>query len=94
MESELGEKFEHKILCELTNRQKILYYKIEQKLSLENLFQLQKSKEKVKNLMNLVMQFWKVCNHPDLFERKFVKTSFMFHEDYLYPNHYFFDLKA
>ncbi len=28
------------------------------------------SKSKVENLMNLVMQFRKVCNHPELFERR------------------------
>lgn len=31
-----------------------------------------------KNLMNLVMQFRKVCNHPDLFERADVISPFMF----------------
>lgn len=28
--------------------------------------------------MNLVMQFRKVCNHPDLFERRMGKIPFMF----------------
>ena len=32
---------------------------------------LASSKAKVENLMNLVMQFRKVCNHPDLFEGRF-----------------------
>jgi len=31
-----------------------------------------------KNLMNLVMQFRKVCNHPDLFERADVVSPFLF----------------
>ena len=31
-----------------------------------------------KNLMNLVMQFRKVCNHPDLFERADVVSPYMF----------------
>lgn len=31
-----------------------------------------------KNLMNLVMQFRKVCNHPDLFERADVVSPFVF----------------
>jgi SNF2 family DNA or RNA helicase len=30
------------------------------------------------NLMNLVMQFRKVCNHPDLFERQEPKTPLLF----------------
>lgn len=36
------------------------------------------SKLKVENLMNLVMQFRKVCNHPELFERRTVKSPFLF----------------
>jgi len=38
---------------------------------------LASSKAKVENLMNLVMQFRKVCNHPDLFERRMGKTPFV-----------------
>lgn len=41
--------------------------------------------------MNLVMQFRKVCNHPDLFERKFVRTSMYFNEHFIYQNMLFFD---
>ena len=36
------------------------------------------SKAKVENLMNLVMQFRKVCNHPELFERRLCKSPFYF----------------
>jgi DNA helicase INO80 len=32
----------------------------------------------MENLMNLVMQFRKVCNHPDLFERRMGKSPFLF----------------
>jgi len=32
----------------------------------------------MENLMNLVMQFRKVCNHPDLFERRIGKIPFTF----------------
>ena len=32
----------------------------------------------MENLMNLVMQFRKVCNHPDLFERRLGKIPFVF----------------
>jgi DNA helicase INO80 len=35
------------------------------------------SKLKVENLMNLVMQFRKVCNHPELFERRTVKSPLL-----------------
>lgn len=36
------------------------------------------SKAKVENLMNLVMQLRKVCNHPELFERRPPLSPFMF----------------
>lgn len=34
--------------------------------------------EEVESLMNVVMQFRKVCNHPDLFERADTKSAFSF----------------
>jgi DNA helicase INO80 len=36
------------------------------------------SKAKVENLMNLVMQFRKICNHPELFERKPYRSPYHF----------------
>lgn len=36
------------------------------------------NKKKLENLMNLVMQFRKVCNHPDLFERRVGRTPYVF----------------
>ena len=36
------------------------------------------SKAKVDNLMNLVMQFRKICNHPELFERKLYRSPYLF----------------
>jgi SNF2 family DNA or RNA helicase len=32
----------------------------------------------MENLMNLIMQFRKVCNHPELFDRRLGKTPFFF----------------
>jgi DNA helicase INO80 len=32
----------------------------------------------MENLMNLVMQFRKVCNHPELFERRVGRIPFSF----------------
>lgn len=32
----------------------------------------------MENLMNLVMQFRKVCNHPELFERRVGRIPFQF----------------
>lgn len=42
------------------------------------------SKAKVESLMNLVMQFRKVCNHPELFERRPCRSPFFFHGFYYY----------
>ena len=36
------------------------------------------SKTKVENLMNLVMQLRKVCNHPELFQRRQSQSPFVF----------------
>lgn len=46
-----------------------MYRNIKQKIPLMNHIS-GSSKTKVKNLMNLVMQFRKVCNHPEIFQRK------------------------
>ena len=42
------------------------------------------SKAKVESLMNLVMQFRKVCNHPELFERRPCRSPFTFQQFYYY----------
>ncbi len=79
VENEIGPKIEYEILCEMTERQKILYNSIKKKLSnISDLFTSVDSKLKVENLMNLVMQFRKVCNHPELFERNLGKVPFIF----------------
>ena len=78
VEKEIGQKHEFEIMCKLTPRQQCLYEKVRSKICLSDFFALQENKEKAKNLMNLVMQFRKVCNHPDLFERKIVKSGFVF----------------
>ena len=65
VENEIGPKTEYEILCDMTERQKILYNSIKEKLTnISDLFSSGDSKVKVENLMNLVMQFRKVCNHP------------------------------
>ena len=46
------------------------------------------NKLKVENLMNLVMQFRKVCNHPELFERRTVKSPY-----FMKQNQYQKDIK-
>jgi len=56
----------------------MLYSRIKSKISAADLFQLASSKAKMENLMNLVMQFRKVCNHPNLFESRIGKIPFTF----------------
>lgn len=77
VESEIGKKTEKEYFCELTHRQKVLYDRIRRKLNISELFSMTDSKAKVENLMNLMMQFRKVCNHPDLFERRPEHTPVM-----------------
>lgn len=81
VENEIGPKVEYEILCSMTERQKTLYNSIKEKLSnLSDLFTSVDSKVKVENLMNLVMQFRKVCNHPEIFERNLGKVPFIFRD--------------
>ena len=42
---------------------------------------------KVENLMNLVMQLRKVCNHPELFERRPARSPYSFQELTFYTGH-------
>ena len=79
VENEIGQKTEYEISCKMTERQKLLYNSIKRKLkNISDLFNSVDSKIKVENLMNLVMQFRKVCNHPELFERHFGKVPLVF----------------
>jgi len=79
VENEIGQKTEFEISCRMTERQKLLYNSIRKKLkNISDLFNSVDSKIKVENLMNLVMQFRKVCNHPELFERHFGKVPLIF----------------
>ena len=68
----------------MTKRQKLLYESIKDKLNIKELFKMFESKSKVENLMNLVMQLRKVCNHPELFERRPARSPFLFQEQYYY----------
>ena len=43
---------------------------------MQDFFMMLDNKLKVENLMNLVMQFRKVCNHPELIERRNVKSPY------------------
>ncbi|KAJ2676319.1 putative DNA helicase ino80 [Coemansia sp. RSA 1085] len=84
VQHELGEKIEHLVPCDLTQRQKAMYRGLMSKISLTELLQhLQNGAGKgskdddTSNLMNLVMQFRKVCSHPELFERAEVDSPYV-----------------
>ncbi|CAG8482090.1 8992_t:CDS:10 [Paraglomus brasilianum] len=81
VQNELGDKIEIEVPCELTARQRMLYRGLRAKISVTELLEKATSlneNESVDSLMNLVMQFRKVCNHPELFERADVVAPFSF----------------
>ncbi|XP_052767691.1 chromatin-remodeling ATPase INO80-like [Mya arenaria] len=81
VENELGDKIEILVYCPLTSRQRLLYQGIKNKISIEDLLNTAMSNSSqaqstANSLMNLVMQFRKVCNHPELFERQEIRSGF------------------
>ncbi|XP_047347049.1 chromatin-remodeling ATPase INO80 isoform X1 [Vespa velutina] len=84
VENELSDKIEVMVYCPLTTRQKLLYSALKKKIRIEDLLHYTvgggdttpNDKNFTSNLMNLVMQFRKVCNHPELFERRDAKSPF------------------
>ncbi|KAJ0172326.1 hypothetical protein K1T71_012299 [Dendrolimus kikuchii] len=94
VENELSDKIEIMVHCPLTIRQKLLYIALKKKIKIEELLHYSVGGESghnvdknfTSNLMNLVMQFRKVCNHPELFERRDVKSPFTMQiDDYHIP---------
>ncbi|KAI9202102.1 SNF2 family N-terminal domain-containing protein [Polychytrium aggregatum] len=84
VENELAEKLEVEVICYLSPRQRHIYRGLKEKISVADL--LEKVQLEAANsapgsvsgsLMNLVMQFRKVCNHPELFERADVESPFV-----------------
>ena len=71
VQKELGDKIEEDVFCDLTYRQRAYYTNLRNKISLLDLIEKAAvgDDQDTATLMNLVMQFRKVCNHPDLFER-------------------------
>ncbi|KOS13902.1 ino80-atpase with chromatin remodeling and helicase activity [Malassezia pachydermatis] len=76
VQNELGEKIEIDVFCELSARQKMLYQNLRSHVSVAELVDKAATNDEsgLKSLMNLVMQFRKVCNHPELFERADVRA--------------------
>ncbi|KAK3676424.1 putative DNA helicase ino80 [Recurvomyces mirabilis] len=76
VQKELGDKIEEDVFCDLTYRQRAYYTNLRNKISILDLIEKAAvgDDQDTATLMNLVMQFRKVCNHPDLFERAEIKS--------------------
>ena len=80
VQKELGDKVEEDVFCDLTYRQRAYYMNLRNKISIMDLIEKASigNDQDTATLMNLVMQFRKVCNHPDLFERADVMSPVSF----------------
>jgi DNA helicase INO80 len=78
VQKELGDKVEKDIFCDLTYRQRAYYSNLRSRISIMDLIEKATlgDDQDTATLMNLVMQFRKVCNHPDLFERADTASPF------------------
>ncbi|KAI0735329.1 SNF2 family N-terminal domain-containing protein [Earliella scabrosa] len=83
VQNELSDKIEKDIYVELSARQRGLYKALLANVSVQDLLEKAANlgdADSARSLMNLVMQFRKVCNHPELFERADVVAPFSFSE--------------
>ncbi len=83
VQNELGDKIEIDLYCDMSARQRVLYRGLRSHVSIAELMDKASNlhdEAGLKSLMNLVMQFRKVCNHPELFERADVEAPFAFAE--------------
>ncbi|EKM60935.1 uncharacterized protein PHACADRAFT_247165 [Phanerochaete carnosa HHB-10118-sp] len=80
VQNELSDKIEADIYVELSARQRALYDAMRAKVSVSDLLEKAANfdQESQNSLMNLVMQFRKVVNHPELFERADVIAPYSF----------------
>jgi E1A-binding protein p400 len=74
VESQMPGKFEHIIKCQLSRRQMFIY---EEYMARSSTRQSLKKGGNIMDMMNVLMQLRKVCNHPDLFEPRPVITPFV-----------------
>ncbi|GKZ00379.1 hypothetical protein MPSEU_000990900 [Mayamaea pseudoterrestris] len=74
VESQMPGKFEHIVKCQLSRRQMFIY---EEFMARSSTRQSLKKGGNFMDMMNVLMQLRKVCNHPDLFEPRPVVTSFV-----------------
>lgn len=81
VQNELSEKIEVDVYVDLSSRQRALYRALLANVSVADLLEKAANigdADSARSLMNLVMQFRKVCNHPELFERADVVAPFSF----------------
>lgn len=72
VETQLPGKFEHVVHCRLSKRQRFLYDEFMSRASTKEAL----TSGGYLGVVNTLMQLRKVCNHPDLFEVRPVRTSF------------------
>lgn len=72
VETQLPGKFEHVVYCRLSKRQRFLYDEFMSRSSTREAL----TSGGYLGVVNTLMQLRKVCNHPDLFEVRPVRTSF------------------
>ncbi|KZT06822.1 uncharacterized protein LAESUDRAFT_743170 [Laetiporus sulphureus 93-53] len=83
VQNELSDKIEVDIYVDLSARQRALYKALLANVSVADLLEKAANigdADSARSLMNLVMQFRKVCNHPELFERADVVAPYSFSE--------------
>ncbi|PCH33516.1 hypothetical protein WOLCODRAFT_135169 [Wolfiporia cocos MD-104 SS10] len=83
VQNELSDKIEKDIYVDLSARQRAMYKALLANVSVADLLEKAANigdADSARSLMNLVMQFRKVCNHPELFEQADVVAPFSFSE--------------
>lgn len=71
--TEIGPKDEKTVLCDLSFRQNHLYKLVRDAFK-------NRDSDSEANLSNYVMEFRKICNHPNLFEEQDVEAPYSFYE--------------
>lgn len=72
VETQMPKKYYHIVKCNLSKRQKELYEEYISRSSTRNVLE----QGNFMNLMGILMQLRKVCNHPDLFEARPIISPF------------------
>lgn len=78
VENEMAAKIEVRVNCPLSRRQREMYSALKKKIPVSEILTSANESSSEESLMNLVMQFRKVCNHPEIFERRFTVSPYVF----------------